>query len=236
MPDPLFAHGKPGLWVRTLEVSTQACGLALAAAGAAALAYAAYICIGLAGSPWPWPICAFGAAGLLVAATAALGLAGSWRRSAACVNGSGVLQCLALAAQTCVAVELFGAHAWGELLPPDAPQFERLRALLLRHLGAAKWLGASACILQVLALALGWALHAAYASAAERREEEEEAEEGAAARRAPLLDRCVRGGALVGAQWWGRGRALPCCAARRPRPAQPTAGARGQTTQPSCRR
>jgi hypothetical protein len=212
---PLFADSKPGLWVRALEASVYTCGLVEAAVGLVVLGYAAYICAGLAGSPaaWPWPICAFGAAGLLVAATAALALAGCWRRSAACLNGSGVLQCLALAAQTCVAVELFGAHAWGELLPPDAPQFQRLRELLLRHLGPAKWLGAAACILQVVALSLGWGLHAAYTSAAERQEDEEAAEGGAAERRAPLLDD----------RWAGAGAGASAAAQPSPPAAEPPA-------------
>lgn len=146
----------------------------------------------------PWFIYAFFGAGLFTFITAATGLVGAARNNRVCLGLYAFLAIVLLLAQGALALAFFADAHWQKRFPPDETgEARKLRRWIAHRMDVCKWIGLALLLLQVLSVALAFALSAAQARALEGDSEEEDEVWG---RRQPLLDASAAG-ATAGTTW-----------------------------------
>ncbi|BDA51132.1 Tobamovirus multiplication protein 2A [Coccomyxa sp. Obi] len=134
---------------------------------------------------FPWFIFAFGGVGLFTCITAASGLAGVSWNSRALLGVYSVLLVVMLLAQAVVAAALFTDKSWRKYLPPDETgEFKRIERFVKSKLDVCRWVGLAVLVVQLLSLALAYALSTAQQRLLEVSDDEEDEVWG---RRRPLL-------------------------------------------------
>lgn len=133
----------------------------------------------------PWFIYAFFGAGLFTFITAATGLVGAARNSRVCLGLYAFLAIVLLMAQGALALAFFADSHWQKKLPHDETgEARRLRRWIEHNMDICKWVGLALLLLQVLSVAVAFALSSVQARALEGDTDEEDEVWG---RRQPLL-------------------------------------------------
>ncbi|EIE19829.1 hypothetical protein COCSUDRAFT_44255 [Coccomyxa subellipsoidea C-169] len=166
-----------GAYVSTLRVLLRLTNALLALLGLAMLGYAVYMFLKF--------IFAFGGVGLFTCITAASGLAGVTWNSRALLGMYSVLLVVMLLAQAVVAAALFTDKSWRRYLPPDETgEVKKIERFVKSKLDVCRWVGLAVLVVQLLSLALAYALSTAQQRLLEVSDDDEDEVWG---RRRPLL-------------------------------------------------